>query len=93
MYIRACNGNHILIKNVEIENGESREQVLADLGSDPEINLFFAAEAGRRKDPELWEDVHDFHLLQALETFKRRTAGYKPALVMFSGRKPRENLE
>lgn len=75
------------------EEGEPRETLLARLGEDPELNLFLAAEHGRRSEPEKWEGVENFHLLQALENFKRRLGGYKPALVAVDGKLPMNREE
>jgi hypothetical protein len=87
MYIRLEGANHLLITTIQGPDGVPREAVLADLGSDPELNLFIAAEAGRRKDPELWSGISNFHLLQALENYKRRAGRFKPALVAFKGKR------
>ena len=81
MFIKLEGNEHLLIRTILGSNNFPRDVVLANLGSDPELNLFIAAEIGRRKEPELWEDVSDFHLLQALENFKRRTGGYRPSLL------------
>ena len=88
MYIRQQGDEFILVRNVRGPDGAPEEALLARLGEDPEINLFFAAQQGRRAQPELWEGVHDFHLLQALENFKRRIGSSKPALVVVDGRRP-----
>jgi hypothetical protein len=93
MYIRLEGQNHLLIKTVEGPDGAPREVVLGDLGEDPELNLFIAAEVGRRKEPELWEGVSNFHLLQALENYKRRAGRFKPALVAFKGRRTESKQE
>jgi hypothetical protein len=85
MYIRIEDGEHILVRLLKEGDGRPKEVLLARLGQDPELNLFLSADAGRRKDPALWQDVSDFHLLQALENFKRRTGGFKPALVAVRG--------
>ncbi len=90
MYIRMEDGEHILVRTVQGRDGLPREKVLANLGPDPELSLFFAAERGRRESPEDWEDIHDYHLLQALETFKRRMGSYKPALVAVQGKLKKE---
>jgi hypothetical protein len=88
MYIRLEGHEHILARTGKGPDGLPREIVLANLGSDPELNLFLAAERGRREHPELWEGVADFHVLQALETYKRRMGNQKPALVTIQGRAP-----
>ena len=87
MYIRLEGNDHLLIRTVPGSDGGPREVVLANLGQDPELNLFIAADGGRRSRPELWEGVSDFHLLQALENFKRRLGGFKPALVGVKGKR------
>jgi hypothetical protein len=81
LFIKLEGNDHLLIRTIQGSNNLPIGVVLANLGSDPELNLFIAAEIGRRKEPRLWENVSDFHLLQALENFKRRTAGYRPSLV------------
>jgi hypothetical protein len=81
MYIRLEDNDHLLIRTMPGSDGRPREVILVNLGQDPELNLFLAAEDGRRSRPELWEGVTDFHLLQALENYKRRLAGFKPTLV------------
>jgi hypothetical protein len=81
MYIRLDGDEHVLVRTAAGEDGLPQETVIARLGSDPELNLFFSAEQGRREHPELWDGVSDFHLLQALENFKRRLGQLKPALV------------
>ncbi|HMK37376.1 MAG TPA: hypothetical protein VK463_20040 [Desulfomonilaceae bacterium] len=86
MYIRVEKDNHVLIKTVEGADGSPGETILADLGQDPELNLFIAADISRRKNPELWEGVSNLHLLQALENYKRRVAGCKPILVSIRGK-------
>jgi hypothetical protein len=88
MYIREEGDEFILVRNVRGADGNPTEAVLAGLGQDPELNLFIAAEQGRRSAPELWEGVQDFHLLQALENFKRRTGSFRPALVLVDGKQP-----
>ncbi len=88
MYIRLEGENHLLVRTVKIDGQGVREVVLANLGIDPELNLFVSAEHGRRKEPELWEGIADFHLLQALENFKRRIGNYRPALVVIQGKPP-----
>ena len=90
MYIRLEGEDHILVRTFQGEDGLPQEKILASLGPDPELNLFFAAEQGRRKHPDDWEGIHDYHLLQALETFKRRMGNFKPALVAFEGKLRRE---
>jgi hypothetical protein len=85
MYIRLEGDEHLLIRTVRGPEDEPAETVIARLGADPELNLFFAAERGRREHPELWEGVRDFDLLQALENFKRRMGRFKPALVAVKG--------
>jgi hypothetical protein len=87
MYIRLEGDNHLLVSTVDGPDGSPREVVLADLGQDPELNLFIAADMGRRKDPELWEGISNFHLLQALENYKRRAGRFKPSLVVFKGKR------
>ena len=86
MYIRIEGDEHLLVKNVEGIDGTPSERILAKLGSDPELNLFFAAQQSRRNHPDLWENVSDYHLLQALENYKRRLGGQKPALVCVEGK-------
>ena len=88
MYIKLEQDEHILVRTVKGSDDRPREIVLARLGQDPELNLFFSANIGRRKDPELWDGVEDFHLLQALENFKRRQGRMKPALVSVNGGRP-----
>jgi hypothetical protein len=87
VYIRLEGNDHILVKTERGPDGVPREVVLGDLGQDPELNLFFAAEQGRRKNPELWEGVNDFQLLQALQNYKRRLGNYRPALVAVPGKR------
>jgi hypothetical protein len=86
MYIRLAGDEHLLVRTVKGPNAAPKEVVLASLGQDPELNLFLAAEQGRRDHPELWEDVSDFHLLHALENYKRRMGSLKPALVVIKGK-------
>lgn len=93
MYIRLAGDDHLLVKTVKGPDAAPKEVVLASLGQDPELNLFFAAEQGRRDHPELWEDVSDFHLLQALENFKRRMGSLKPALVLIKGKEQNRKQE
>ncbi len=88
MYIRLDGPEHLLVKTVQGTDGLPRELILAKLGSDPELNLFFSAERGRREQPGIWEGVTDFHLLQALENYKRRLGNLKPALVAVTGKYP-----
>lgn len=88
MYIKLEQDELILVRTVKGPDDRPREIVLARLGQDPELNLFFSADIGRRKDPELWDGVEDFHLLQALENFKRRQGRMKPALVSVNGGRP-----
>ena len=90
MYIRLEDGEHILIRTVQGPDGLPQEKLLANLGPDPELTLFSAAEQGRRENPQDWEEIHDYHLLQALETFKRRIGNFKPALVGVRGKLRRE---
>ncbi|MEJ2715881.1 MAG: hypothetical protein P8182_01890 [Deltaproteobacteria bacterium] len=90
MYIKLEQDEHILVRTVKGPDNLPREIVLARLGQDPELNLFLCAETGRREDPERWDGVEDFHLLQALENFKRRQGGMKPALVSVNIHRPRE---
>lgn len=54
------------------DDREPRETLPARLGEDPELNLFVAAEHGRRSEPDKLEGVASIHLRQALENFKRR---------------------
>ena len=86
MYIRLDGDEHVLVRTTAGEEGRPRETVIARLGSDPELNLFFSAEQGRREHPELWSGVSDFHLLQALENYRRRLGQLKPALVALGTR-------
>lgn len=88
MYIRLDGPEHLLVKTVRGSDGLPQELILARLGSDPELNLFFSAERGRRERPGLWEGVTDFHLLQALENFNRRLGNLKPALVVVTTKYP-----
>jgi hypothetical protein len=85
MYIRLEGDEHLLVRTIKGTDGPPKEVVLARLGQDPESNLFFSAERGRREQPELWQGIEDFHLLQALENYKRRLGRFKPALVAFNG--------
>jgi hypothetical protein len=87
VYIRAQGDGYILVKTVKGPDGKPEEIHLADLGEDPELNLYFVVSEGRRKDPDLWKDIHDYHALQALEIFKRRTSGYKAPLAPVNGGK------
>jgi len=93
MYIRLEGNRHLLIRQVKGSGEEPKEVILADLGEDPEINLFSAAEQGRRNAPELWEGITDFHLLQAFETYKRRIGNFRPALVMVKGKAKPDDKE
>ncbi|MBI5569972.1 MAG: hypothetical protein HY914_08515 [Desulfomonile tiedjei] len=86
MYIRQEGGEHLLARTIEGPDGNPQEVVLARLGTDPELNLFFSSEQGRREEPELWDGINDFHLLQALENFKRRQGHCRPALVALQGK-------
>ena len=86
MYIRLEGPEHVLVKTAPGPDGLPQELILANLGTDPELNLFFSAERGRRERPGLWEGVTDFHLLQALENYKRRLGNLKPALVAITGK-------
>ena len=88
MYIRLEGNDHLLVRTMKGPDGHGIEVVLANLGVDPELNLFAAAQQERRKHPEYWEGVHDYHLLQALETYKRRVGQYRPALVAVQGGAP-----
>jgi hypothetical protein len=88
VYIRLEGLEHLLVKTVQGADGLPQELILAKLGSDPELNLFFTAERGRRERPGLWEGVTDFHLLQALENYKRRLGRLKPALIAVTGKYP-----
>ncbi len=83
---RLVGDDHLLVRTVKGPDAAPKEVVLASLGQDPELNLFLAAEQGRRDHPDLWEDVSDFHLLQALENYKRRLGSLKPALVVIKGK-------
>jgi hypothetical protein len=89
MYIRREGNDHLLVRTVKGPKGHPIELLLANLGVDPELNLFSSAQRGRREHPEDWEGVHDFHLLQALENYKRRVGRSKPALVAVQGGAPR----
>jgi hypothetical protein len=86
VYIRLEGTEHLLVRTSPGPDGLPQELILAKLGSDPELNLFFSAERGRRERPSLWEGVTDFHLLQALENYKRRLGRLKPALVAVTGK-------
>lgn len=88
MYIKVEQDEHILVRTVKGPDDRPREIVLARLGQDPELNLFLSAETGRREQPERWDGVEDFHLLQALENFKRRQGRMKPALVSVNVQRP-----
>lgn len=85
MYIRMDGDECLLARTTRGDDGLPQELVLARLGVDPELNLFFAAQQGRREHPELWEGVNDLHLIQALENFKRRMRRMRPALVCVKG--------
>jgi hypothetical protein len=61
MYIRREGDEHVLVRTIEGPDGLPDEAVPANLGTDPELSLFIAAEQGRRKDHELWEGVTDYH--------------------------------
>ncbi len=87
MYIKLQGNEYVLVRILPGSDGPPREVVLAYLGQDPELNLFLTARQGRQQAPELWDGVHDYHLLQALENFKRRIGGFKPALVAVKGGK------
>jgi len=87
MYIKKLDSELALVRTRPGADGEPEEVLLALLGQDPELNLFVAAQLGRLRNPELWEGIHDFHLLQALENYKRRIGGFRPALVAVKGRK------
>jgi len=93
MYIRLEDDRCLLIRTLRGPEGQPRELVLADLGQDPELNLFFTAESGRLRDPDLWEGVTDFHLLQALENYKRRLGGFRPVLVAVKGNRAAPDAE
>ena len=93
MYIRAEGDEHLLIRTVKGDDGAPQEFVLAELGSDPELNLFLAANSGRRDNPELWDGVEDHHLLLALENFKRRLRHQRPALVPVEGNTQQTDTE
>ena len=86
MYIKYDDGEHVLVRTVRGPDALPREVVLARLGQDPELNLFSSAEEGRERHPELWEDVHDFHVLQALQNYKRKIGNFRPALVSVKGK-------
>ena len=86
MYIRIEGDEHLLIRTVKGNDEVPQEIVLANLGSDPELNLFLAASSGRRNHPDLWDGVEDHHLLLALENFKRRLRHQRPALVPVKGK-------
>jgi hypothetical protein len=88
MYIRHEGDEHLLARTREGPDGNPQEVILARLGTDPELNLFFSSERGRREEPELWDGVNDLDLLQALENFKRRLGHYRPALVAVHGKAP-----
>jgi hypothetical protein len=90
MYIRLEDDRHLLAKTGKDPQDHTVEIILADLGKDAESNLFSAAEVGRRKCPDLWEGVTDYHILQAWETFKRRLGHFKPVLVALQGGAPRK---
>lgn len=85
MYIRSEGEELVLVRTVSGPDGQPREAILCSLGRDPELNLYFAMERGRREHPELWEDIEDFHVLQALENYKRRIGGFKPSLMVLRG--------
>jgi len=93
MYIRNERGEHLLIRTVKGPDGLPVERILAKLGKDAELNLFPAAEEGRRRDPDLWDDVDDFHLLQALENYKRRIGNCRPVLVAVDGKRTEQEAE
>ncbi len=86
MYIRLEGNEHLLIRTIEGTDGTPKEVILANLGQDPELNLFLAADRGRRDNPEVWEGVSDFHLLQAWENYKRRLGRFRPSLVVIEGK-------
>ncbi len=90
MYIKFEDGEHVLVRTVRGPDGLPQEVVLAKLGEDPELNLFCSAEEGRHRHPQLWEGVHDFHVLQALENYKRKIGNYRPALVAVGGKLARQ---
>ncbi len=89
MYIRHQGDELLLARTTVGPDGKPQEVILASLGSDPELNLFLASERGRREEPELWEGINDFHLLQALENFKRRLSRCRPSLVAIDGGMPK----
>lgn len=89
MYIRLEGNDHLLVRTVKGPDDQPREVVIANLGPDPELNLFASAQQGRRQHPEHWDGVHDYHLLQALQNYKRRLGNYKPALTAVQGGAPR----
>jgi hypothetical protein len=93
LFIKLEENEHFLMRTILGPDNLPRDVVLASLGSDPELNLFIAAEIGRRKEPELWKDVPDLHLLQALENFKRRTSGYRPSLLSVKNSRPEDDSE
>ena len=88
MYIRLEGDDHLLVRTAKGPAGEPAEIILANLGIDPELNLFSSAHQARREHPEHWEGVHDYHLLQALENYKRRVGHSKPALAAVQGGAP-----
>jgi hypothetical protein len=93
VYIRLEDDEYVLVRTVEGVDGSPREQILAGLGQDPELNLFVAAETGRRKNSDLWEGIRDFDLLQALENFKRRLRRSKAALVTINGKRKSTDVD
>jgi hypothetical protein len=94
MFIRDDGDELVLVRTFPGEENRPEEVVLARLGQDAELNLFHAAETGRRTHPEHWRDISDFDVLQALENFKRRIGHMKPALVAIQGgRTDREDAD
>jgi hypothetical protein len=91
MYIRLEGNDHLLVRTLKGPGDRPVEVILANLGPDPELNLFSSAEQGRRQHPEHWEGVHDYHVLQALENYKRRVGHCKPALAVLQGGAPRSD--
>lgn len=85
MYIRVEDDRYVLIRTTAGTGAAPQETILADLGDDPELNIYFAVENGRRDNPNLWEDVNDGQVLHALENFKRRTSGHRPVLGVVKG--------
>jgi len=91
MYIRLEGNDHLLVRTLKGPEDRPAEVILANLGPDPELNLFASARQGRSDHPEHWEGVHDYHLLQALENYKRRVGHCRPALTALQGGAPRRD--